>query len=145
MVEKMKAYLRFARHAVFLLIALIAGSVGVFWVGVRMIGDNPGALFGGVACFLLAFSALVGIESIWISRIFRGGRWLGLFAEITLSFCAVVGGLEITERIGLSALSIFAYGQWEMALFVCVFLALDCLLYWLGKAALRKTRLGEGA
>lgn len=127
-------YLRLVRHVAFFFIALTAGVIGVFTVGLRLTGDNPGALFGGMACFFLSFLALAGLEALWVGRLFRGGGWWKPGLEVLISLLAVFGAILAVERFFWVAFDFFGEG-WQMMLFTFAFLAVDSLLYWLMKKA----------
>lgn len=128
----LNVYLRLVRHIAFFFIALTAGMIGVFTVGLRLTGDNPGALFGGMACFFFSFLVLVGLEALWVGRLFREAGWWRPAVEVLISVLAVFGAILAVERFFWVGYDFFGEG-WEMMLFTFAFLAIDALLYWLMK------------
>ncbi len=86
-------------HLGFFLLAAVAGFVGVFYVGVPAYGDNPGALFGGLAVFWLSYMLLVGVEGA-----FRAWRWAGSPGPRVVGFyLALAGGGILYVAVALLA------------------------------------------
>ena len=125
-------YLRLLCHVAYFFLSLVAGFLGVLWVGVRLIGDNPGALFGGILSFFACFLFCLSVEALWRSRLLRGGSLGRVALELV---CALSAGLAASWFAGrfLWADYEFTGFAWPMFRFLVVFQAIDAAVYWAAK------------
>lgn len=126
-------------HLGFFLIAAVAGFWGVFYLGVPAYGDNPGALFGGIAAFWLTYFMLVGLEGA-----FRAWRWAGAPGlRVGRFWLAVVGGGVLYVGVAVvaqfAAVIVIAGGSaaawilgdaWPLTPIAVFFLAAETLLHY---------------
>jgi hypothetical protein len=130
--------LRPSLHLVSLLIAAVAGYLGVFLVGVPAVGDNPGAVAGGIGPFFLTYLFLTGAAGFawgrwqkrksWKAALLTGAQSM-LSAFVAISAASVVFALLLTISLGTNFFSentlLFAAGTiWIVLLF-----ALEALIF----------------
>jgi len=103
---KRRIFLQVALHTFFLLVAMGTFPFGVFMVGVRVIGDNPGALFGGALTFLICYLGLVGVEVLIRDGFLRHLRQRRL--KMALSVAGVALGRVILSVLAIDFASQFS-------------------------------------
>lgn len=115
---------RFARHFAFHLlwwvVAIPAGFLGVFLVGVPVMGDNPGAIFGGLLTFWATYWGLVWLQALFIDR---RGIW-SAFLQPGFSFLEMIAGgytLNLVRLPGPPWMMEFTLATFSFFLFVVAY------------------------
>jgi hypothetical protein len=77
-----KYFLQYSKYLLFTIISLFIATTFGLVFGVRIYGDNPGALFGVFLVFQLAYLVLMGIEFLMVKGLpvtaelkFQGLKW----------------------------------------------------------------------